>query len=127
MKIRDVMDSHLHCVDADDTLVAAATLMRQLKTGSLPVCEENRLVGILTDQAVVVHTFAEGKDPAMTQVRDAMMARPAFIFDDEALPRAIRVMEAHHLRRLPVVDHANHLVGIVSADGLTSKVGSSFP
>jgi CBS domain-containing protein len=118
MKIRDVMTPHVHIISADDSLVEAAALMRELDVGVLPVCEEDRLIGMVTDRDVVIRAFAEGKDPATTQVREAMTSGLVYVHDDQDVHQAAHIMEEHQLRRLPVLDREKHLVGIVTVGDL---------
>ena len=118
MKIRDVMTPHVHCIGADNTLVEAASLMRQLDVGALPVCAEDRLIGMLTDRDVVVRAFAEGLDPSITLVRDAMTSGLVFARAEQQVEEAARLMEEFQLRRLPILDAEDRLVGILSVGDL---------
>lgn len=115
MKIAEIMTPDVQCIGPDDTLVDAAILMRQMDVGALPVCETGKLVGMLTDRDIAIRAVAEGRDPNNTRVRDTMS--PGIVYyvrDDQEVDDAIRVMEQHQVRRAPVMDRHEKLVGIIS-------------
>lgn len=114
MKIREIMTPAVQCVRPGDNLVEAAALMRELDVGAVPVCNGSELVGILTDRDITVRAVAEGHDPNRTPVRQVMTAEVVFVYDDEGLDAAVRMMERHRIRRAPVMTREKRLVGIVS-------------
>lgn len=114
MKIREIMTPAVQCVRPGDNLVEAAGIMRELDVGAVPVCEDRELVGMLTDRDITVRAVAEGRDPNETYVRDVMTPDVMFVYDDENLDAAVRMMEHHQVRRAPVMSRARRLVGIVS-------------
>ncbi len=101
-----------------ETLQNAARRMRELGIGALPVCERDRLVGMLTDRDIVVRATAEGLDPARATVLVAMTPQVIYCFDDEDIYAAARLMEERAVRRLMVLDSAKRLVGLISVDDL---------
>ena len=118
MLVKDAMTRRAETIGPDETLQAAARKMREISIGALPVCEHDRLVGMLTDRDIVVRSTAEGRDAASATVRTAMTPQVFYCFEEEPLHNAARLMEEHSIRRLMVVDVQKRLVGILSADDL---------
>lgn len=114
MKMRDIMTHDIETLPPDATLMDAAQLMRDEDIGSIPVCEDDRLVGMLTDRDMVVRAVAEGLDMSRTQVRDMMSSPIIYCNDTDDVEEAIRVMEVKQIRRLVVLDHNKRMVGIAS-------------
>ena len=101
----------------------AAETMRLLNVGSLPVCDGDRLVGMLTDRDITVRATAEGVDPRSTRVEVVMTPGVVYCFEDQDVGEAARVMQAHGVRRLPVLSQAKRLVGIISLDDIAVDAG----
>ena len=120
MQIRDVMTPNPRTVQPGDTLQAAAQAMDELNVGVLPVCEGERLTGLVTDRDIVVRSTAAGQDPRTATVADAMTAEPRTLTVDASVLEALRTMEQHQLRRVPVLDESGKLVGIVSLGDLAA-------
>src|ERR1041384_3404000 len=114
MKIREIMTPDAQCVGPDEMVVDAAGLMRQLDVGVLPVCEDNEVIGMLTDRDIAIRGVAASRDPATTKVREIMSAGSVCVFDDQNVDEAVRLMEDHQIRRAPVLNREQRLVGIVS-------------
>lgn len=111
---RDLMTPGAECIGESENLVAAATKMRDLDVGSLPICgDDNRLKGMLTDRDIVVRCIAEGADPGSTTAGSLAQGKPVTIGADDSAEEALRTMATHEVRRLPVID-GHDLVGIVS-------------
>lgn len=122
MKIKDVMTSQVRFVWPDTTLVAAARLMRDIDVGVLPVCENHKLTGIITDRDITLRGIAESMDPWETPVREVMSRQVAYVSEDQDVEEATHLMEARQIRRLPVLDHNHHLIGMVSLGDLATGV-----
>ena len=103
--------------------IEAAAKMADLDVGTMPVCDGERLVGLLTDRDITVRAVARGADPATTPVRDVMTASVRYNFDDEPVARAVETMKKHRIRRLPILDRAKRLAGIVSLGDLAVDAG----
>ena len=114
MKIKDVMTTSVECVRPETTLQEAAAKMKSLNVGSLPVCEGDRPIGIITDRDIVVRAIAEGRDPRTTRVPEAMTADVVSVPDTADVKEAARLMKDRQIRRIVVVDSNNRVVGIVS-------------
>ena len=95
--------------------------MKALDVGMLPVCEQDRLIGSITDRDIVIRALAEGLDPAVTRVREMMTPEVAYCFDDQSVTEAAELMEQKRVRRLPVLDRNQRLVGIVSLGDLAVR------
>lgn len=113
-KVRDVMADRPRCVSPETPVSEAARLMRSEDVGSLPVLEGERLTGVLTDRDIVVRAVAEEKDPRGMPVREVASGELVTIGPDEDLSAALRLMAMHQVRRLPVVDEDDRLVGVVA-------------
>lgn len=114
MKIEDIMSPYVRCVQSDVTLAEAAVVMRDMDVGALPICEQGRLVGMLTDRDVTVRAVAECRDPRFTTVKQVMSPGVIYLFADQAVEDATELMEMKQVRRLPILNREKRLVGIVS-------------
>ena len=114
MKVSDAMTSGAETVRPDATLQEAAETMRRLDIGPLPVCDGTKVLGVLTDRDITVRATAEGRDPFTTLVRDVMTSDVLYVYEDQHLEEATRVMEQNQVRRLIVLDREKNLAGILS-------------
>jgi len=113
MKVSDIMTRDVCLVTPQQTLREAAELMERHDVGSLPVQDNDRLVGMLTDRDIVVRAIARGQGPE-TPVREAMTADIKYCYEDQDVDEVSRNMADLEIRRLPVVNRDKRLVGIVS-------------
>jgi len=120
MRIGDVMTRQVETTRPGATLQAAARQMREAGVGLLPVIEEERLLGVITDRDIVVRAVAQGLDPAQALVRDAMTSQAFCCHEDEPLREASLEMESRAVRRLLVLDEQECLVGLISLDDLAT-------
>lgn len=118
------MSSDARCIGPNASLVDAASLMRQLDVGAIPVCDNDRLAGMLTDRDIAIRAVADGRDPAHTTVRDAMSPGIIYVYEDQSIDEAAQVMEEHQVRRLPVLNRDKRLVGIVSLGDLAVQASA---
>jgi CBS domain-containing protein len=125
MQVKDIMTREVEVVMPDAPLREAAEKMRELDIGPLPVCDSNRLVGMLTDRDIVVRTTAEGLDPNTTTVREAMTDEVVYCFEDQDVAEAARMMRDKQIRRLAVLDRNKRLVGIVALGDIAVDAGDS--
>jgi CBS domain-containing protein len=114
MKIRDIMTPTMQIASPDDTLQAAAEKMATANCGALPVGENDRLVGMITDRDIVTRAVADGIDPTECYVGEIMSEGVKYCYEDESLEDLARNMADLQIKRLPVVNHDKRLVGIVS-------------
>jgi CBS domain-containing protein len=113
-RLREVMTEGAETISPDASVKEAAVKMEVLNIGPLVVCEGERILGIVTDRDITVRAVASGKDPNTTAVRDVMTAEVACGYTDQPISEAAELMKEREIRRLPVLDHDNRLVGIVS-------------
>jgi CBS domain-containing protein len=121
MLLRDMMTATIEDIPVDATLMQAAAKMKQLDIGALPVRENNRLVGMITDRDIAVRAVAEGHDPQRTSVRDAMSRDICFCYEDDSVESAAKLMEEKQIRRLPVYDRSQRAIGMVSLGDLAVR------
>ena len=121
MKIADIMTRNVRVVSPDRTIQEAARLMDEMNVGALPVCDGRRLRGVITDRDITVRATAAGLPPDTTRVRDVMSDNVWWCFDDDDVSHIVELMSDHQIRRLPVVDHDKHLVGIVALGDLATE------
>lgn len=126
MKIREIMTPHARCVRPDTTLMDAAKLMADLDVGALPICDHDRLAGMITDRDIAVRAISRGCDPKQTKVQEVMTDGIVFIYDDQTAEEAARLFETKRIRRLPVLDREKRLVGIVSLGDLAVNASVSL-
>lgn len=126
MHVREIMTPGAECIYPDASIREAASRMQALGVGSLPVCENDRLVGMVTDRDLTVRTTAAGADPNQARVRDAMTPKVHYCFDDQELSEAARLMREKQVRRLPVLNRDKRMVGIVSLGDVAVETNDHF-
>jgi len=124
MQISEVMTRGAECIRPDATLQAAAERMKDLDVGALPVCDHDRLVGVLTDRDISVRAVAEGDSPWTARVSEVMTPGIIYCFEDQDVSEAAQLMKDKQVRRLPVLNRAKRLVGIVSLGDLAVETGN---
>ena len=126
MLVREAMSRDVKTVDPDQALQDAARIMLDIDVGALPVGENDKLVGMITDRDIAARGVAAGKPPT-ARVREVMSQEVRYCFEDEDTAHVARNMGEQQIRRLPVVDRSKRLVGILSlADLATSaKTGQA--
>ncbi|MGE5768542.1 MAG: CBS domain-containing protein [Bacteroidota bacterium] len=121
MKVKDVMTSGVDVIHPGAMLAEASRRMRDEGVGALPVGQDDRLIGMVTDRDIVCRAVAEGKDPGQTPVSEAMSDQVLYCFDDQSTEEVSANMGENQVRRLPVVNRDKRLVGIVSLGDLSSR------
>ena len=121
MKIAEVMTSDVAVAAPDMALQDAAQLMRQGDTGFLPVCDGEKLIGTLTDRDIVMRSTAEGHDPRVTPVRQAMSADVVYCFEDQDTNEAAALMAEKQVRRLPILGRDARLTGVLSIGDVATR------
>lgn len=117
MKVKDIMTRNVAYVKPDATVFDAASLMQQYNVGSVPVCDQNGIVGIVTDRDIVVRNISKGSDPKSTPVSSIMTTNVTTVSPDTDVGTLGAIMSEKQVRRVPVVDN-NNLVGIVALGDL---------
>ncbi len=123
MRVSESMTRNVEIIRPDDSIHEAAALMAELDIGSLPVAQDDRLIGMLTDRDIAIRAVARGLGPD-TLVRAVMSSEVKYCFEDQSIAEVTENMANIQVRRLPVVDRDKHLVGIVSLGDLALEVGA---
>lgn len=120
MRVSEAMSRDVRLASPGQTIRDVAKIMADIDAGSVPVSENDRLVGMITDRDIAIRAIAAGKGPD-TPVRDVMSHEVKYCFDDEDLDHVAKNMGDIRVRRLPVVNRDKRLVGIVSLGDLAMK------
>jgi CBS domain-containing protein len=115
--IDEVMTTDVTVVGPEDTLQEAAQLMADLDVGALPVCDGERLLGMVTDRDIVIRAVAEGRS-GDTAVSEVMTEEVLYATEDQSVAEVMHQMSEAQVRRIPVIDSDRKLVGIVSLGDL---------
>ncbi len=123
MDLKDIMSRNVEVVSAGASLRDAARKMKELDVGLIPVCDGDRLKGVLTDRDITIRATADGRDPAKTMVSEIMSTDLAYGREDQEVGEAVSVMEARQIRRLPIVNKDKRLIGIVTLADIAVHYG----
>ena len=126
MQLRDVMTRDVEVVRPESNLIEAARKMKELDVGPIPVCDDNQIIGMITDRDIATRAVAEGRDPKHTYVRDIMTPDVVYCFEDQDVNDAARLMQQHQVRRLLVLNRSRELTGIVSLGDLAVDTGDEY-
>ncbi len=119
VRVEEIMHREVRRTDPDMFLADAARKMRDMDVGCLVVWGGDELVGIVTDRDITCRATAEGNDPATTTVGEIMSKDVTCCFEDQGVDKAAHIMEDKKVRRLPVFDHDDHMVGILTLSDLS--------
>ncbi len=117
-KIKDVMSPNFKFMAPDSPVSEVAQQMRDMDCGFMPLAENDKMVGMITDRDITVRAVAEGKNPAECKARDCMTAKTYYCYDDQDVEEVCNNMGEIQVRRLPVVNRDKRLVGVVSMGDL---------
>lgn len=126
MRVNEAMTRDVLIANPDQSIRDVATIMADCDVGCLPVGENDRLVGMITDRDIAVRAVAQGKSPDATTVREVMSQEVKYCFDDAELSEVAHNMADIQVHRLPVVDHDKHLVGILALADIANCEGSEL-
>jgi CBS domain-containing protein len=118
MLVKEIMTRKMEFVLPTASLREVARKMRSLNIGSLPVAENGKLIGMITDRDICCRGVADGLDPVLTEVREIMSRDVAFCFSYDTVNDAVRQMEQRHIRRLAVLNSDKTVAGLLSVDDL---------
>ncbi|AWK51935.1 CBS domain-containing protein [Clostridium beijerinckii] len=113
MIVKDIMSKDIVSLNSEDSIERAAQLMNQFDIGSIPVCNQEKLVGIVTDRDITLKSVAAGVNTNQQKIRDIMTSNPVTGSPDMDIHDAAKIMSEQQIRRLPIIQN-NNLVGIVS-------------
>ena len=123
-KCNEIMTKNPVCCLPNDNVAKAAELMKSGNIGSIPVVENEqtkKLVGIVTDRDLALKIIAEGRDAKSTKVETVMTHKVVTCHADDELQKALDAMTEHQLRRIPVVDNDNRIVGIIAQADVATR------
>ena len=126
MLVKDVMRLGTEWVEPEATVKEVAVKMRDFDIGSLAVCNKGKPVGIVTDRDIALRCCADAKDPAMTTAGDIMTRNLKWCYGDQEIEDAAHLMEAEHIRRLPVLDRKENMIGFLSVDDIAMKASPAL-
>lgn len=119
MKVKDIMHKGVEWVSPDTPVTAVAKKMQKHDVGAIPVGENDRLVGMITDRDITLRAVAEGKDISKLTARDVMSKSVIWCRDSENVGTAALTMESKQVRRMPVIDDNKRMVGMLSLGDLS--------
>lgn len=114
MQVKEAMHPGVEWVEPDAPILAVAQKMRDLDVGAIPVCEKDKLVGIVTDRDITCRAVAKDADLSKLTAGDVMTEGVVYCRDTEELDDAIRIMEDKKIRRMPAIDDEKRMVGMLS-------------
>ena len=118
MLIKEMMTRNVEVVHPNASIQDAASKMKSLDIGSLPVCDGSKIHGMITDRDIVIRAVAEGRDSTQTKVADVLTDNLIYCFEDQSVQEAADAMQQYQIRRLPIVNRDKELVGIISLGDL---------
>ena len=123
MNIEHAMHKGAEWIAPDTPVSTIASLMKKSDVGSLPVGENDRLIGMVTDRDLAIRALADGKDISKLTARDVMTTGIVYCRTDQSLEDAVHLMEEKKIRRLPVIDKDKRLVGMLSLGDISHHGG----
>jgi len=114
MKVKDMMHKGIECVAPDTAVSAVAQRMKELDVGAMPIAKDGKLLGMITDRDITIRCVAGNENMSKVKAKDVMTQGVVYCRDNEDVEDAIRLMEGKQIRRLPVLDEAMRMVGMVS-------------
>lgn len=119
--ISKIMSRSVGVVSPGSTIREAAEQMRVLNVGAVPVCEGQKLLGMITDRDIALRAVASGRDPLQTRVSDVMSGNLIWCSEEASVAEVAETMAAHQIRRIPILDQEQNLVGIVALADLANS------
>lgn len=121
MKVKDVMHERAEYINRDRTVREAAEMMAKGDYGCLPIEENDRMIGMITDRDITLRVVAKGLDPNVTKVSECMSKGIEYCFEDDNLLEVGEMMASQKIRRMPVINESKRLVGMLSLGDIASK------
>jgi CBS domain-containing protein len=120
--VSEIMTRDVRTISPQETIQRAAQMMDELNVGIVPVCDGEKLVGMITDRDITVRATSVGSAPDQTRVEEVMTADVRWCFDDQSIDEVMEQMADVQIRRVPVVNHDKKLVGIVALGDIATRV-----
>lgn len=119
--VSEVMTHDVTVVSPQDSVQRAAQMMSEWNIGALPVCDGQRLVGMITDRDITIHSTASGQSPEQMHVADVMTDEVLWCYEDQSVGEVLQQMGEEQIRRIPVLDRNKQVVGMVSLGDLATR------
>lgn len=123
MKVLHIMSRSVESVTPSTPIAIAAEKMRDLDIGFLPVFENDRVLGTLTDRDITIRSVAQGRDPRLAPVSEIMSASVFYCYEDEEIEEVSRQMQDKEVRRMLILDRQGRLTGVVSLGDIAKTSG----
>lgn len=121
MKVKDVMHESAEFINRDRTVREAAEMMAKGDYGCLPVEENDRMIGMITDRDIALRVVAKGLDPNVTKVSECMSKGIEYCFEEDDLMEVGEMMASEKIRRLPVINSSKRLIGMLSLGDIANN------
>lgn len=126
MRVKEIMTQGIRIAEPEEKLSHAAKKMRTQNIGALPVVENRKLIGMITDRDVAIRAVGANKDPAVTKVSEIMSDECFWCAENEDIEDAVRIMEQNQVRRLPVMNDNKEIVGMLSLEDVALHAPASL-
>ena len=123
MQVKEIMTCYVEMINCDAKIIDAAQKMKSLDVGALPVCEGDSLVGVITDRDITVRAIARGMSPTTTVINDIMTPEVFYVFEEDNINEAAKLMEEEGTHRLLVLSSDNKPVGFITLADFAVKAG----
>ncbi len=123
MKVSEIMTRHVECISPDTSVKDAAAKMKSLDIGFLPICENDRLTGTITDRDITIRVVADGLNPRSVKARDVMTPNAFYCLEDQDIEEVGRRMQETEVKRMLILNRDHKLVGVVSLGDLSRASG----
>jgi CBS domain-containing protein len=123
MKIHKLMSQNVHYIEPTTPIAKAAEKMRELDIGFLPICDNDRLVGTITDRDITIRSVAQGRDPRLASVQEIMTSSVFYCYEDDDVDHVAEYMQEKEVRRMLILDRHKRLVGVVSLGDIAKASG----
>src|SRR5499426_2210791 len=123
MKIQKLMSQSVQYIEPTTPIAKAAEKMRELDIGFLPICDNDRLVGTITDRDITIRSVAQGRDPRLAPVEEIMTPSVFYCYGDDDLEHVAKYMQEKEVRRMLILDRQKRLAGVVSLGDIARASG----
>ena len=123
MKVQQIMSQKVECIAPTTTISTAAEKMRELDIGFLAVCDNDRLVGTVTDRDITIRSVAQGRDPRLATVSEIMTQSIFYCYEDEDITHVGQQMQEKEVRRMLILNRQKRLVGVISLGDIAKTTG----
>jgi CBS domain-containing protein len=123
MKIQEIMTRKVEVIEPTLPIAKAAQKMRDLNIGFLPICENDKLIGTITDRDIAIRSVAQGRDPRLASVREIMSLQVFYCYEDDDVEHVTQYMREREVRRLVILNSEKRLSGIVSLGDIAKAFG----